>query len=316
MLKLLRDYDDQFLGLLIDILPRITASRAWKARKAFTPAFIDYYERGLDKNANAFVKARRRNARTHGFTNQDLGSFDMLILHTALVNTVPNAFSMLARIVSDPVLTAEISEEVAFVATRTTVDGVDHVALDIAAFNAKGPILVSTFQENIRMCVNATSVRVVQEDVLLKEGYFLKKGGVVQVSGGAIQESSKYWGSDAPAFNPYRFLKTTDLTREQKKAQSKGLLPFGGGKHLCPGRQLAFVEIVSFLGMLVYGFEVRMKDGSLVKPPPYKKQDLGQNSKSPEHDIDVVIRRKEEFKDVIFEFVVDTSLEAKEVSAL
>jgi hypothetical protein len=94
-------------------------------------------------------------------------------------------------------------------------------------------------------------------------------------------------------------MKKEGLTKQQKKAQTHGLLPFGGGKHLCPGRHLAFTDIVSFVAPVVYGFEVRMKDSGLVKLPPYKTAQLGENSKKPAHDLEVLIRRRDEFKGVI-----------------
>lgn len=149
---------------------------------------------------------------------------------------------------------------------------------------------------------------------MLKDQYLLKKGGIVQVSGGYLHESPKYW-TNPEQFDPYRFMKTNQ-SREEKKTQSQGWLPFGGGKHLCPGRHLAFVEIVGFLAMLVYGFEVRNKDGSIIKTAPYKKQQLGEASRKPQYDIDVVIRRKEEFKGATFGFILDTNAEVEAVSVL
>ncbi|KAF8857394.1 cytochrome P450 [Acephala macrosclerotiorum] len=317
LVKSVWDFEEGLPILFLGIFPSLTARKAWKARRDLALAFTEYYNKGLDRYANSFVKGRAKVARVENFTNSDLGSFEITVLFASLTNTVPNAFTMLCQVLSDPALTSEICEEVTRVATRTTVDGVDHVSLDITAFNTQCPILLSTFQETIRMCVNATPVRVVTEDMMLKDKYLLKKGGIVQVSGGAIHESPKFWGDDSATFNPYRHLKTKERTKEQKKAQSQGLMPFGGGKHLCLGRHLAFVEIVSFVAMLVYGFEVRMKDGSgLVRPPPFRRQPMGENSKKPKHDVEVLVRRKEEFRDVVFGFVVDSNVDAKAVSSL
>ena len=305
-LKYSRDFEEGLPTLFLNLFPSITARKAYEARKVMAPAFQEYYDKGLDKNANSFIKGRAKAARVENFTNKDLAGFEITICFASLTNTVPNAFSMLCNILSDPVLTADICEEVAGVATRTMINGITQVSIDITLFNTKCPLLVSAFQETIRMCVNATPVRVVMEDMLLKDNYLLKKGGIVQVAGGAIHESRKIWGDDADTFNGRRFMNKEGLTREQKKAQAHGLLPFGGGKHLCPGRHLAFTEIVSFVAMMVYGFEVQMKDGSgLVVPPPFKTQQVGENSKKPAHDVEVLIRRKQEFEGVTWIFHVD-----------
>jgi cytochrome P450 len=312
-----RDFEEGVPTLFLNILPSITARKAYNARKVLTSAFHEYYDKGLDRNANSFVKGRARAARVENFTNRDLAGFEITICFASLTNTVPTAFSMLCYVLSDPVLTAEICEEVSSITIRTMVNGIVRVSLDITSFNTKCPLLVSAFQETIRMCVHATPIRVVTEDMLLKESYVLKKGGIVLVAGGAIQESRKVWGEDAETFNGRRFMNKKALNREQKKAQAQGLLPFGGGKHLCPGRHLAFTEVVSFVAIMVYGFEVRMKDGSgLVKPPPFKTQQLGEISKKPAHDIEVLIRRKKEFKDVMWSFDVDPSANIEKVSAV
>lgn len=301
-----RDFEGGLPTLFANIFPSITARKAWQARKAMAPAFREYYDKGLDRNANAFIKGRADAARLENFTNADLGGFEITICFASLTNTVPNAFSMLCSVLSDPSLTADICKEVAGIAKRSTENGVEKVALDITLFNTQCPLLVSVFQETIRLCVNATPVRVIMEDMLLKDTYLLRKGSIVQVAGGAIHESQRYWGEDAHVFNGRRFMPDKTMTREQKKAQSQGLMPFGGGKHLCPGRHLAFTEVVSFVALMVYGFEVRMKvGGDMVEMPQYKVQQLGENSKKPKHDIDIVIRRKDEFKGVFFAFEAD-----------
>jgi cytochrome P450 len=285
----------------MDILPSITARKAYNARKALTPAFQEYYDKGLDRNANGFIKGRAKAARAQNWTNNDLAGFEITICFAGLTNTVPNAFSMLSYVLSDRDLTADICEELRDVTTRTKVDGIEHVTIDITAFNYKCPLLLSSYNESLRLCVNATPVRVTTQDVVLKDIYHLNKGGIVQVTGGAMHESRKVWGNDVDSFNGRRFL-SKNLTREQKKH----LLPFGGGKHLCPGRHLAYSEIVSFVAMVVLGYEVEMKDRSgLVRHPGFKLQQMGENSKKPAHDVEVLIRRKQEFKDVVWGFAVE-----------
>ncbi|MAD87338.1 MAG: hypothetical protein CL912_30640 [Deltaproteobacteria bacterium] len=293
--------------LFLDFFPSITARKAWNARKTLTPAFEDYYNKGLDKNANAFIAGRARAARVEEFTNNDLAGFEITICFAALTNTVPNSFFMLCNILADPILTADIREEVSKIVTRTILGRRVVLTLDISSLEEDCPLLVSCYHETLRMCVNATPVRVVMEDVIIKDRYELKKGGVIQIPGGALHESERIWGGDAGVFNGRRFLQKKQLSREQRKAQTQGLFPFGGGKHLCPGRQLAFSEIASFVAMMIYGFDVKMRDGGLIKPPPFKVQQLGENSKKPKHDIEVIIARSKEFEGAVWAFKVETA---------
>lgn len=293
--------------LLLNFFPSLSARRAWTARNLLTPAFEEYYNKGLDKNANAFITGRARAGRAANFTNKDMAVFEITICFAAVTNTVPNAFCMLSNILADPDLAADIRNEVSHIATKTMVDGNAILTLDISSLEINCPLLVSAYNETLRLCVNATPVRVVMENMVLKDTYDLKKGSIVQIPGGALHESHHIWGNDADIFNGRRFLNKKNLSREEKKAQSQGLLPFGGGKHLCPGRHLAFSEIASFVAMMLYGFEVKMKDGGVVKPPPFKLQQMGENSKKPKHDIEVVIKRRKEFEGVTWAFEVDST---------
>ena len=38
--------------------------------------------------------------------------------------------------------------------------------------------------------------------------------------------------------------------------------PFGGGHLLCPGRHLAFSEIITFVATLVLGFDIKPQNGA------------------------------------------------------
>lgn len=191
--------------------------------------------------------------------------------------------------------------------TRQTRDDVDVVTLGISALQSQCPLLTACFNETLRLTKTGASVRTILEDVKLDDQYFLKKGAFVQIPTGVMQSDLKVWGPDAKEFNPRRFLTQESLPKDEKKAQSQAFIPWGGGKNLCPGRHLAYTEIVAFVAILVYGFDLTMSDGSNLKVPKGGFQKLGVASISPEKDLDVLIRRREEFEDVVWEFKVDNS---------
>ena len=71
----------------------------------------------------------------------------------------------------------------------------------------------------------------------------------------------------------------------------QGYFPFGGGKHLCPGRHFAFAEVMSFVATIVYGFDVRMADENAdFKAPKMALQKLGTRVRKPVNDIDALIK--------------------------
>ncbi len=64
-----------------------------------------------------------------------------------------------------------------------------------------------------------------------------------------VHRSKAIWGNDADEFRPERWL---TVNKKQKKA----FILFGCGKHLCPGRDFAFVETLGTVAVFLLGFEI------------------------------------------------------------
>lgn len=300
--------------LMLMFLPSIIARKAYYGRAAINAAFRKYYAQGLDRNASSLVKGRAIAARKYGFKDTDIADFELSILFVSTTNTVPSSFWLLSHILSSPSLVAEIRAEIAQIVTRKTVDGVDTMEMDITGFQKKCPLLVSTWEETLRLVDSSSSVRAVVKDTLFADKYLLKAGSVIQMPSGVTHNSTAIWGPDAGEFNPRRFMKTSNdkggiedvKAKERRKMQVQGYFPFGGGKHLCPGRHFAFTEILGFIATVVYGYEVRMADGSsgAVKVPPMAFQKMGTGVRKPERDVDLLIHRREEFRGVKWTYYV------------
>ncbi len=108
------------------------------------------------------------------------------------------------------------------------------------------------------------------------------------------------WGADASSFNPSRFLHEQDKDTERRRRAA--YTPFGGGGHLCPGRNFAYAEILGLIGALVLGYEIEGLQAEKIKmgprvmaaaiPQPTKNGDGGP----------VTIRRKKGWEDVEWSF--------------
>jgi cytochrome P450 len=304
---------------MLQVLPAVIARKAFYGRAAVNEAFQKYYADGLEKNASGLVKSRVVAGRKYGLTEGDIADFEIAILFTATTNTIPSSFWFLSYVVSSPSLVSEIRSEVSQIITRKIVDGVDTVEMDITGFQKKCPLLCSSWEETLRLVGSASSVRMVVQDTVLANKYLLKAGSVVQMPSGVTHNSPEIWGDDAAIFNPRRFLRPDgkqDLAaREKRKVQTQGYFPFGGGKHLCPGRHFAFTEVMGFVATLVYGFEISMADGSgTLRMPKLGKQKMGTGVRKPTSDVDILIKRREEFKDVKWTYFVGGEVDFKTLS--
>ncbi|CAO3565032.1 unnamed protein product [Mortierella alpina] len=98
-----------------------------------------------------------------------------------------------------------------------------------------------------------------KNDVFLSNGMMIHKGGKVLVNLRSVHQDPETQGDDPTEFQPWRFV-------GKGKAATKvstDFLPFGMGKHACPGRFLAIQEIKTIGALMVSRFsKIEMQDSS------------------------------------------------------
>ncbi|XP_022995380.1 cytochrome P450 90A1-like isoform X2 [Cucurbita maxima] len=104
-------------------------------------------------------------------------------------------------------------------------------------------------------------------DVNIKGGYTIPKGCRVFASFRAVHMNHHHF-DDARSFNPWRWQQQNSLG-----STTNAFTPFGGGPRLCPGYELARVELSVFLHHLVTQFRwVPAEDDKLVFFPTTRTQ--------------------------------------------
>jgi cytochrome P450 len=220
-------------------------------------------EAGHLESASSIVKGRARVEKEYGMSVDMTARSALSFLFAGVVNTTTTTFWVVLRIFADTRLLAQVRQEIhqAFQLSsqRTGPD-----SLSIGVVKETCPTLSAVFRESLRVGSENFSVRVVKEDTMLADRYFLKKGAVVQISGGAIHASSAIWGQDADKFDPDRFLKERSKGDGFHPAAFRG---FGGGKTLCPGRDFATNEILMFAAMIIHGVDLVAPEGASIFVP-------------------------------------------------
>ncbi|KAF9934014.1 hypothetical protein BGZ67_004031 [Mortierella alpina] len=98
-----------------------------------------------------------------------------------------------------------------------------------------------------------------KNDVVLSNGMTIYKGGKVLVNLRSVHQNPETQGDDPTEFRPWRFVGQGKVATKV----STDFLPFGMGKHACPGRFLAIQEIKTIGALMVSRYsKIEMQDSS------------------------------------------------------
>ncbi|KUJ10947.1 cytochrome P450, partial [Mollisia scopiformis] len=181
---------------------------------------------------------------------------NLFLLHRLLnTNAYKQCFWCLAYLLHDQQLLQAVKAEIqpAFQA-----DG--QLNLDYLLDN--GPLINSLYEENLRLCNAPIGARQVMSKFALG-GKVLKTGNMLLMPYRQLHFNEQVFGTNATEFDAKRFLKDKNLLR------STSYRPFGGGSTYCPGRFLAKREVLMFVALVLFRFDISLvgKDGEKAKFP-------------------------------------------------
>ena len=264
------------------------APREFRARERLVAAIAPLFDQALDHKNELPELTRRRVEviRSHGITDPiEIARVELALLHGATVNTVPSLFWTIAHVFAHPELVAAIRNEalplVKFAPASTK--GEQEAHFPIKLLDSACPLLLSSYQEVTRLANKAMSTRHVMQDTLLTDAHgreYLVQAGSTVVMPASAHSAPNVWGPDVGEFKPQRFL---DWSEKAARDRHAAYMPFGGGKHLCPGRNLAKAEILGLVVALTLGFEMEdaARPGKPITVPKIEPARLGQGVGKP-----------------------------------
>ncbi|KAI2628238.1 cytochrome P450 [Xylaria nigripes] len=270
------DFDHGLGKLLMGVFPRVTARKAYRGRERLVKAFEEYLQDGAHETSSRIVQKRIEIALQHGWTLRATARSELSFLFAGIVNATTSAFWILLQIFADPQLLSLVREEITQILRLDGDDGDGNDSahpgkyrLNITDLKEHCPMLVAVYRECLRLGSDNYSTRMVKENTLLADRYFLKKGAVVQIAGGVIHSDKSIWGENVSDFNPSRFLerKLHRGDAKQNQIHPAAFRAFGGGKTLCPGRHFAMNEILSLVSLVVLMFDIKAPDGRKIDVP-------------------------------------------------
>lgn len=296
--------------------PSLTAPKPFKGRVELQKALRAYFRAGYDKDSDVSIVIKNRVAvnKKWGLPIDDIADHELGMMFVSITNAIPTLFWLIFYVFHDPQLVADLQQELLeIMEERKDAMGRRECIFNVAKFSTACPLLVSTYQEVMRLTNRQMGTRTVLEDTYLSytpvgeaadppRTYLLKKGVHIQMPSTITSYASATWGTDGHIFDPRRFITSKERERQQKRA----FTPFGGGKHLCPGRHFAYAEILGATAALVLGFEILTPEGGRVTVPPISDslvEAVGKPLGEVQQNLLTKIRRRPGWEGVTWRFI-------------
>ncbi|KAK1447321.1 hypothetical protein CMEL01_09160 [Colletotrichum melonis] len=306
-------FDDALTYLFPNIKPEWIAPAGNSARERLQHVLVNYYKQFPDESSfppdvAEFTKLRARIIRNSGLSDTDLGRLEVGMVVAATTNSAPMFFWFLISVMSRPQILAKVREEVEPLVTfgKEDISGPSGAAIKVVAtFRTSQltdsiicPYITAAHRETLRLFDSNTATRHVLDDTTLPDGTLLRAGGICHIPAGVGHRIPEAWGDRDPnEFAPERWLEhQVRMSGSSGITQKMAFWPFGGGKHLCPGRNFAINENITLLAALVTGFDC---DGLVVPECPIANL-TGQSVPPPKKQVKATFKRREGWEHVVW----------------
>ncbi|KAL3483061.1 cytochrome P450 [Aspergillus germanicus] len=288
-------FEGNLSPLIPGILPWLTARKAYKGREAAYAGFLKYYAAESHKQGSELTIARYQTLADAGLRVEDIARNEVSMGLGLLSNTVPAAFWIMFDLYRRPDLLREIRDELTENALRIDEETGKYV-INIPAIRDNCPLLVSTYQEILRVRAASSPTRIAAETVLLADKHLIKKGSVISIPSQPIGRREDVWGSNSLDFNPRRFIKTP----EHNPRRPGGFMSFGVSPVICPGRHFASTEIMGVVALMVLRLEIEPVRGEWWEPK-FNSLAIASGMRPILGRFDVHVKEREEVKGVTWD---------------
>lgn len=298
--------------LYAPVLPWLIQRKAYNARASVLEALTDFADKIGDDDDNSLLsKNCQRLNKEHGVHGGEAAAIYLALVFGATANAFPTLYWMLLYVFRDQALLQDLRAEIESTVVITEEgSSPSNPVKTIDAFRISAtscPLLLSCYTETLRLVSRHPGARIVTSDSATltfkdapsgeQRSYALRKGSVVHMPAGMLHSSEAHWGPDAHRFDGYRFAR---LDRAADRQARKAHIALGGGKHLCPGRHMAFAEILATVAVFVAGFE--LETGAADMPRMVHQFGLGIVKPDEKDDLSACIRPRRGAENVTWKF--------------
>ncbi|XP_010468313.1 PREDICTED: cytochrome P450 705A5-like [Camelina sativa] len=211
---------------------------------------LDEHHQGADL-MDALLVAHRNEKAKHKITRNHIKSVIADLLFAGTDNSVKTTQWAMGEIINNPNVLERLRGEIDYVVGKTRlIQETDLPNL---------PYLQAVVKETIRLHPPGPFfVRLSKEGFNIR-GFYVPEETSLVVNAYAVMRDPETW-EDPLVFKPERFLASRTEKEEERREKAIKYIPFGSGRRSCPGENLAYVIVGTAIGVMVQGFEWRIKD--------------------------------------------------------
>uniref|UniRef100_A0A8C4Y2T8 Lanosterol 14-alpha demethylase n=1 Tax=Gopherus evgoodei TaxID=1825980 RepID=A0A8C4Y2T8_9SAUR len=172
----------------------------------------------------------------------------LLLFWASQINALSGAFWTLAFILSNPSVYKNIMEDIGSVYGKAGEAKIEVFEDDLK----KLPLIKQCILEALRLAAPGSIIRKALKPL---KNFVIPPGDFLMASPYWLHRNPKYF-PEPEIFKPDRWEEAT----LKKNAFLDGYLVFGGGKHRCPGRWFALMEIHMLVIILLYKYQFTLLD--------------------------------------------------------
>jgi cytochrome P450 len=276
---------DKPLPFILGSIPALFFPAFRKARKTLTRLMTSPHE-----NQSEVMDAHHDLWKRRAVSPSVHGAVDFSVLWAAQANTIPSAVWTLYYVMRDSEIRRIIVDEVRRVSQTASERSSHGMPLLDPSHLAEMKVLDSCIWEAMRLTTATTILR----DALAPTTLSLHNGQAIELAQGdrlllytrAVHLDPDIYESPSE-FKHDRFLGRTSPFMKSGTPVRFHLLPFGGGKSICPGRHFAVNEFKLLIALLVAAFEFELVEAS---EPELDFSRVGLGSMPPKNDIIAKVR--------------------------
>ncbi|KAB8254534.1 cytochrome P450 [Aspergillus pseudonomiae] len=238
-------------------LPSFLAKHATQLRDHLIEVLVEYYAFPAEQRPGSvsFVNDVYNDYKQAGIPDRDIAGIVFTILWGLNSNVNAISYWMIVHLMNNPTVVNEIREEIAPMMrnldSAPAIDGTILANVTKDALLNSCPIFNSTFDETLRFTATGSSFRETTRDTTL-EGYCIPKGTKVIIPQRTQMMHTPAFGPDPQRFDCYRFYQNKSLLR---KVEFRG---FGGGTTLCSGRIVGRHQVLAYLALLLWRYDLEV----------------------------------------------------------